>query len=119
VRTVHREAYGSLLGCQLLLAQGAWASRGSRGRGSAVVPCSPRQVLLAVREELKAAMKSDRRESYRDRLARCARDRRERISAKQKRAWPQRTPHKPPKPPRLLTMNDKQKALLSSLNAVA
>jgi Transposase DDE domain len=119
VRSVHREAYGSLLACQLLLAQGAWALRGARDRACAVVPCSPRQVLLAVRKELQAAMGSDRRESYRERLARAARERRARKSPKQKRAWPQRTPHKPPKPPHLLTMNEKQKALLSSLNAVA
>jgi hypothetical protein len=119
VRSVHREAYGSLLSCQLLLAQGAWALRGARDRSCAVAPCSPRQAILAVRKELQAAMKSDRRESYRDRLARSARERRKRTSAKQKRAWPQRTPHKPPKPPRLLTMNEKQKALLSKLKAVA
>jgi Transposase DDE domain len=119
VRSVHREAYGSLLACQLLLAQGAWALRGARDRASAAVPCSPRQALLAVRKELQEAMKSDRRESYRERLARCARERRRRTSPKQKRAWPQRTPHKPPKPPRLLTMNDKQKTLLSSLKPVA
>lgn len=119
VRSVHREAYGSLLACQLLLAQGAWALQGARDRACAAVPCSPREALLAVRKELQAAMKPDRRESYRDRLARCERERRQRTSPKQKRAWPQRTPHKPPRPPRLLTMNDKQKALLSSLNAVA
>ena len=119
VRSVHREAYGSLLACQLLLSQGAWALRGARDRASAVVPCSPRQAILAVRRELNAARKADRRESYRDRLARCRRERRERTSPKRKRAWPQRTPHKPPKPPKLLTMNAKEKALLSSLNAVA
>ena len=120
VRAVHREAYGSLLACQLLLAQGAWALRGARDRTSAVVtPCNARRAILAVRAELKAAMKADRRESYRERLARCARERRQRASAKQKRAWPQRTPHKPPKPPRLLTMNEEQKALLAGLNAVA
>src|SRR5947209_6154574 len=119
VRSVHREAYGSLLACQLLLAQGAWALPGARDQASAAMPCSPRQVLLEVRKELQAAMKPDRRQSYRERLARCERERRERTSPKQKRAWPQRTPHKPPRPPRLLTMDDKQKALLSSLKAVA
>jgi hypothetical protein len=119
VRSVHREAYGSLLACQLLLAQGAWALPGARDPACAVMPCSPRQLLLEVRKELQAAMKPDRRQSYRERLARCERERRERTSPKQKRAWPQRTPHKPPKPPRLLTMDDKQKALLSSLKAVA
>jgi len=119
VRAVHREAYGSLLACQLLLAQGAWALRGARDRASAVMPCSPRQVILAVRKELNAARKADRRESYRDRLARCQRERRQRTSPKQKRVWPQRTPHKPPKPPHLLTMNERQKTLLSRLNAIA
>jgi hypothetical protein len=119
VRSVHREAYGSLLACQLLLAQGAWALRGARDRAKAVVPCSPRRAVLAVRKELLAAIRPDRRESYRERLARGERERRARKSAKQKRAWPQRTPHKPPKPPHLLTMNEKEKALLSSLNAVA
>jgi hypothetical protein len=119
VRSVHREAYGSLLACQLLLAQGAWALREPRDRTSTVVtPCSARQVLLAVRKELQAAMRRDHRESYQNRLARCARERRVRTSPKQKRAWPQRTPHKPPKPPRLLTMNDKEKALLASFNAI-
>ena len=118
VRSVHREAYGSLLACQLLLAQGAWALRGARDRASAVAPCSPRRAILAVRQELKAAMRPDRRASYRERLARCARERRARTSRKQKRVWPQRTPHKPPKPPRLLTMNEEEKALLSRLNAI-
>jgi hypothetical protein len=118
VRSVHREAYGSLLACQLLLAQGAWALRGTRDRAEAVAPCSPRQAVLTMRMELKAAIKSDRRECCRSRLARCPRERRERTSRKQKREWPQRTPHKPPKPPHLLTMNDEQKALLSTINAV-
>jgi hypothetical protein len=109
VRSVHREAFGSLLACQLLLAQAAWALRGARDRASATRPCSPRRAILEVRKELHAAMKRDRRESFRDRLERCQRERRVRTSAKQKRVWPQRTPHKPPKPPHLLTMNDKQK----------
>jgi hypothetical protein len=120
VRTVHREAYGSLLACQLLLAQGAWAVRQHHSaRLAAPEPCSARQVLLVIRAELKAAMKPDHRATYLDRLGRCTRERRERVSAKQKREWPRRTPHKPPKPPKLLTMNDKEKALLSRLNAVA
>jgi hypothetical protein len=120
VRAVHREAYGSLLSCQLLLAQGAWALRPGRiETPTAVVPCSARQVVLVIRQELVAAMRPARRPSYRERLGRCRRERRARTRDKQKRAWPQRTPHKPPKPPQLLTMNDKEKALLSRLNAVA
>jgi hypothetical protein len=119
VRSVHREAYGSLLACQLLLAQGALVLRESTVKSAEVLPCSPRKAILAVRAELKAVMRPDRRLSYRERLAQSARERRERTSPKQKREWPQRTPHQPPKPPRLLTMDDKQKALFSRLNAVA
>lgn len=119
VRAVHREAYGSLLACQLLLAQGAWALRQHREATSEVSPCSARQAILVVRDELKAAMRPSRGMSYLARLGRCGRDRRQRSSAKQKREWPQRTPHKPPKPPRLLTMNEKERALFQRMNAVA
>jgi hypothetical protein len=118
VRSVHREAYGSLLACQLLLAQGAWASRAARQRDVTVTPCSVRKAILAVRNELKAVMKPDRRVRYQDRLAQSLRERRQRTSQKMKREWPQRTPHKPPKPPILLTMNEKEKALFSRLNAI-
>jgi Transposase DDE domain len=118
VRSVHREAYGSLLACQLLLAQGAWALRQRRAETSkAVSPCSARQAILAIRNELTAAMRPNRRMTYMERLGRCSRDRRERTSEKQKREWPRRTPHKPPKPPRLLTMNETEKALFSRMNA--
>jgi hypothetical protein len=120
VRTVHREAYGSLLACQLLLAQGAWAVRQGRGATpAAVAPCSARQALLVMRRELRTQMGPDRRGTYLERLSRCTRERRERTRGKQKRSWPQRTPHVPPRPPQLLTMNDQQKALFSRLNAVA
>jgi Transposase DDE domain len=116
VRAVHREAYGALLGCQLLLAQGAWALRQKRTEPEAVAACSVRKALLVIRKELLAALRIDRRASYVEGMQRCARERRQRTSAKQKRAWPQRTPHKPPKPPRLLTMSDEQKALFSRQN---
>jgi hypothetical protein len=120
VRAVHREAYGSLLACQLLLAQGARALRQCRAAApAAVVPCSARQVVLVIRQELMAAMDPDRRTTYRDRLGNCARERRERTSGKQKRQWPRRTPHVPPKPPQLLTMNEKERTLFSRLNAVS
>jgi hypothetical protein len=119
VRAVHREAYGSLLACQLLLAQGAWALKLHRETTSEVLSlCSPRQAILVVRNELKAAMRPSRT-SYLARLSRCRRDRRERSSAKQKREWPRRTPHKPPKPPRLLTITTAEKALLARMNAAA
>jgi hypothetical protein len=78
VRSVHREAYGSFLACQLLLAQGAWALQASGTKSAAVVPCGPRKAILAVRGELKAVMRQDRRLSYREPLAQSARERRER-----------------------------------------
>jgi DDE family transposase len=119
VRSVHREAYGSLLACQLLLAQGMWAVRRRATGAAAVAPCSARRAVRVIRQELVSVLRPDRRATYWERLGRCTRERRERTSSKQKRAWPQRTPHVPPKPPQLLTMTDKQKALFSRLNAVA
>jgi hypothetical protein len=118
VRLAHREAEGSLLATQLLLAQGALGLRprgASRGEGCAA--CSPRRVLLAIREELQAAR--PRRRDFGRRLAAARRERRGRQSAKAKRPWPQRTPHKPPKPPRLLTLGDAGKARISRQKTTA
>lgn len=117
IRATHREAYAAMLACQLLLAQGARAVQGRRdGRGRPAV-CSPRQALLATRTELLAARRPDRRPPYAERLARGSRERRPRVSSKEKRAWPRRTPHKPPKPPKLRTMDDDEIAVYSRLNA--
>lgn len=107
VRLVHREAEGAMLATQLLLAQGACALRPRVASGGSA--CSPRQVLLAIRDELRAARPRPRR-GFGRRLAASRRERRERTSAKVKRDWPQRTPHKPPKPPRLLTLGEDEKA---------
>jgi hypothetical protein len=105
VRLVHREAEGALLATQLLLAQGASAVRPPAA-------CSPRQVLRAIRDELHAC-RPRRRRGFGRRLAEARREQRERGSAKQKRAWPQRTPHKPPKPPHLLTLGEAEKAWIA------
>lgn len=108
VRLVHREAEGSLLATQLLLAQGAVALRRS---GTAAV-CSPRQVLLAIRAELRpAGPRRGRR--FGQRLRAAQRERRVRQSSKVKRPWPQRKEHKPPKPPRILKLTDVLKAKLA------
>lgn len=117
VRAVHREAFGSLLACQLLLAQGAWALEPSRATTETAGVCSARQAVLAIRRELAAQRAVDSRSTFLERLARCRRDRRPRASDKQKRGWPERTPHKPPRPPKLLTMNDKEKALYARLSS--
>jgi len=108
VRLVHREAEGSLLATQLLLAQGALALRPRGAAAAGTAACSPRQVLLAIRQELQAAR--PRRRDFGRRLAAARRQQRARRSRKAKRPWPQRTPHQPPKPPRLLTLGEREKA---------
>jgi hypothetical protein len=118
VRAVHRETYGALLACQLLLAQGAWAVHRRHDAQGRPAVCSPRQAILVIRTELIAAIKLDRRAPYEERLVRCRRERRARTSGKEKRPWPRRTPHKPPRPPKLRTMDDKEKSLFSQLNAL-
>ena len=98
---VHREAEGSLLATQLLLAQGA------RAAGPL---CSPRRVLLAIRGEMVAACGPRLRRRFAECMAQAQRERRRRTSMKTKRVWPRRRPHHPPKPPLLLTLTRAQKA---------
>ncbi len=106
VRLVHREAEGSLLATQLLLAQGALAMPRA-GAARAAVACSPRKVLLAIREELQVK-RWQRGHRFGQRLREAQREQRARRSAKVKRPWPQRKEHKPPKPPLILTLTDKK-----------
>lgn len=109
VRLVHREAEVSLLALQVLLAHADLALRGTAAPGEIVV--SPRQVLLAIRKELKGD-ENRGQPCYRERLKRCATRPRQQTSAKERRQWPRRKPHKSPGPPNLHTLNDEQKALL-------
>jgi hypothetical protein len=107
VRLVHREAEGSLLAMQLMLAQGAVAM--PRAAGSAQAPVvSPRRVLLLIRQELHG--RGGRRECFGRRLQQACRPRRQRTSAKAVRDWPRRKPHKPPGRPKILTLTADQKA---------
>ena len=112
VRLVHREAEGSLLALQLMLAQGALAMPVAR-KGQVEKICSPRRVLLTIRREMSGRLRGCQK--YLDRLREASRERRERTSAKQSRVWPRRKPHKPPQPPKILTLTDAQKALISRL----
>lgn len=114
VRLVHREAEGSLLAMQLMLAQGALAMRRPPQDtcGAAEPTCSPRQVLWAIRQELYGLLRRGH-PKYSERLEQAKRERRSRRSAKAVRSWPRRRPHKAPKPPRLLKLTDEQKALIS------
>jgi hypothetical protein len=129
VRAVRREAYGSLLAAQVLLATGALRLHQKRCRAKASAsasasasgssrgpveptPCSARKVLTAFRAQLLACRRDDRT-SWDRRLEQCERDRRERSTPKQKRDWPRRKPHEAPKPPTVLTMTEEQKSLLA------
>jgi hypothetical protein len=106
VRLVHREAEGAMLAAQLLAARGALALR---PRCPARPACSARKVLVAIREELQTA-RPRRRKAFGQRLAEARREQRRRRSAKEKRVWPRRGPHEPPKPPRLLTLGEAERA---------
>lgn len=117
VRLVHRQAEGSLLALQLMLAQGTLAVSGRCGTATEAV-CSPRQVLQAIRQELGQRLRRGQ-PSYAERLRQAVRERRQRTSAKAVRAWPRRNPHRAPKPPRLLQLTAAQKALISRLRKTA
>jgi hypothetical protein len=118
VRLVHREAEGSLLALQLMLAQGVLAVSPPRGRGEVEAVCSPRKVLLAIRQEMYGLLRGGHA-MYSERLRQAVRERRQRTSAKAVRAWPRRKPHKAPKPPHLRTLTAAQKALISRLKRTA
>jgi hypothetical protein len=111
-RLLFREAEGSLLATQLLLAQGARAL-GRRPQPAAA--CSPRQVLLAIRQELYGRLPARSRQRFAQRLAAAQRDRRRRQSSKVRRPWPRRGDHKAPKPPRILKLTRKQLTRIARL----
>jgi Transposase DDE domain len=111
VRLVHREAEVSLLAMQLLLAHADLALRPPQATPVASA-ISPRQVLLAIRGEMKGTAKR-RARSYHQRLKGCGATTRCQTSAKARREWPRRKPHKPPAPPILHTLNEGQKVLLN------
>ena len=115
VRLVHREAEGALLATQLLLGQGAWAVRpwATRKRSQLPIKCSPRKVLLEIRREIQDCRKPPRRRCFVDRLRQAYDKERPRTSAKAKRPWPNRTVHKPPKPPKLREFNATEKRVLA------
>ena len=108
---VHREAECSLLATQLLLAQGVQALSGQR--------CSPRKVLLAIRAEIYPRQSAGKKVTFAHRLAQATREQRQRTSAKEKRIWVRRGPHKAPKPPKILMLTEPQKARMARLLRVA
>jgi hypothetical protein len=124
VRLVHREAEGSWLALQLLLAQGVLVQQEHQVKQPATaseqeqeVKCSPSKILIAIRQEIDSAPR--RRPKYEERLRRAEGERRQRTSAKASRLWPRRKPHKAPKPPKLRKLSVAQKSELERVEGEA
>ena len=117
VRLVHREAEGSLLALQLMLAQGILAQH-ARAKVRNETACSPRQILLAIRDEMYGRLKRGHAKYY-EKLENAKREQRERTSAKAVRPWPRRKPHKAPKPPKILKLTAERRARISRLQQTA
>jgi Transposase DDE domain len=119
VRLLHREAEGSMLALQLMLAQGVLAMKPRKERSKEPeAVCSPRKTLLAIRAEMYGSLRRGHPKYY-ERLKQAVRERRERTSAKAIRPLPRRTPHKPPQPPQLLKLTEAQKALILQIKKAA
>lgn len=114
VAQVHREAEGSLLAVQLLLAQGVLAQPAAR-RGA--VP-SVRHVLRVIRTEIHAVAGSylqRRQPSYRARLDSARVDRRRHRRNQVRRRWPARANPQGPKPPKVQRLGTDLKDLLDTV----
>jgi hypothetical protein len=114
VAMAHREAEGSLLAVQLLLAQGA---RALPTPSNAVMPMSSaRKVLVEVRMEIRNVvgmyLGPRQRQTYAERLSQACWQQRRQHSPKVRRPWPARKDHKPPGPPTILTMGTDLKTQL-------
>ncbi len=106
VAQVHREAEGSLLATQLLLAQGALALPATV-TGKVALP-SARKVLLEIRAEIRNVtgmyLGPRQAKTYFDRLKQARWDDRKQRTSKVRRRWPGRQDHKPPGRPQILKM---------------
>jgi hypothetical protein len=110
VASVHREAESSLLALQLLMALTADAS--TRGGGGVLIYGSPRVVLLRLRGEGIALLRSlgpRQFADYQRMLAVVRAGPRDRHSSRVRQKWPRRKDHKPPKPPHLRVMTERLK----------
>lgn len=112
VAQVHREAEGSLLAVQILLAHAVWELR-DHGEPEEM-RVSARQVLVLIRQDMIRQigihLGPRQRQTYAVRLQRAIDRERVRRSAKACRSWPRRKPHKPPKPPKIRRMTQELKA---------
>jgi hypothetical protein len=115
VRLLHREAEGALLATQILLAHGTPVVATRDQPSTSPKRCSPRKVLLVIREVILGRIGVRKRGAYRKHMAKTMREQRRRTSSKTPRLWPSRTPHKPPKPPRFLKLSEKLTLLAHKL----
>lgn len=114
---VAREAEGSLLACQLLLAQGALALKAGGPRaGRDGDKCSAAGVLREIRREFRACTEPLPKTSFRARLQGAGRDRRPRASAKVRKEHPRRKAHTMPKPPRLKVLSAEQRQRIEAMS---
>jgi len=108
VAQVHREAEGSLLATQLLLAQGALGLQTSAKAPTGTGLPSARKVLVEIRAEIRNVtgmyLGPRQRQSYLERLAQARWPDRRQGSPKVRRRWPGRRDHKPPGRPTILKM---------------
>ena len=106
---VAREAEGSLLACQLLLAPGALALKtGGPCAGRDGDKCRVAGVLWEIRRELAACAEPLPKTSFRRRLQETGRDRTPRTSAEVRKEHPRRTEQTMPRPPRLKVLRTEQ-----------
>jgi hypothetical protein len=109
VKLMHREAEGSLIALQLLL---ALATQTRSQHGQVVVLGSlesPRRILLRIRGGITAELrKLGPRQfgTYQEMLERVRSEDRQRLSPKVRQVWPRRASHKPTQPPVILTLAD-------------
>ena len=108
VRLIHREVEASMIATQLLLCHGALAMPTASFNEDLPVMCSPRKVLLEIRRGINGQNRKG--ECFGERIAKAQRERRARQTAKEKRKWPRRKTHQPPKSPILLKITRELKA---------
>lgn len=118
LRAIHREAEASMIATQLLMAQGALALRKPQAAQPRVL-CSPRNVLLEIRREIRRSPGPRRPGKFSEHLQDCHREQRARTSAKATREWTRRKEHKPPGPPKLLTLTAAQRSQISQSTKAA
>jgi Transposase DDE domain len=113
VALVHREAEGSLLALQLLLAQGSLAAL-LKGDTMLVLP-SPRKILLTIRSEIRNVtgmyLGPRQKQTYLQRLQQARGEHRPPRRNKVRRCWPGRKDHQTPSPPKILKMGTDLKDL--------